>query len=285
MKRYVECVTIKNNGDEFYIVEPILDPTEEQINGLIEEAAKDYDRLARADKKDSCNEVRIYKLDEEAYDLSDRDELVSALCDSCGADEIPYSYGWEEFLTDEKKAEEDRFLEEQEEEFVLPLEKYTEGRDLPLADLVHVCYGNLIDLTNEDIDFVREIVDRILERHGVTWTEAADNDPNLFYEGAEIAGVRFARSYSDSAGAFWNEESWFSLCCPDFEPYPGEIPDVKLNMSKIKEARINAGLTQTAARDLIGVSKRTWEDWEHGRHTPPEYVERLIIEKLNSLKK
>lgn len=56
-------------------------------------------------------------------------------------------------------------------------------------------------------------------------------------------------------------------------------------MSKIKEAREAAGLTQASARDLIGVSKRTWEDWEHGRRTPPEYVEKLIVDKLNSLKK
>ena len=56
-------------------------------------------------------------------------------------------------------------------------------------------------------------------------------------------------------------------------------------MSKIKEAREAAGLTQASARDLIGVSKRTWEDWEHDRRQPPEYVEKLIVEKLNSLKK
>ena len=238
IRTYAEAITIKSNGDEFYIVEPILDPTEEQIEGLIEEAAKDYDRLARADKKDSCNEVRIYKLDGEAYDLSDKDELVNALCDSCGADEIPFSYGWDEVMAAEKKAEEDCFLEEQEEEFVLPLEKYNEGEDLLLADLVHICYGNLIDLTNEDIDFVRETIDQILERHGRVWTEVADEDLNLFYEGAEIAGVRFARTYSGAAGAYWSENGWFSLCCPGFEPYPDEIPDVKLNIrdEKISES-------------------------------------------------
>lgn len=238
IRTYAEAITIKSNGDEFYIVEPILDPTEEQIEGLIEEAAKDYDRLARADKKDSCNEVRIYKLDGEAYDLSDKDELVNALCDFCGADEIPFSYGWDEFMAAEKKAEEDCFLEEQEEEFVLPLEKYNEGEDLLLADLVHICYGNLIDLTNEDIDFVRETIDQILERHGKVWTEVADEDLNLFYEGAEIAGVRFARTYSGAAGAYWSENGWFSLCCPGFEPYPDEIPDVKLNIrdEKISES-------------------------------------------------
>lgn len=52
----------------------------------------------------------------------------------------------------------------------------------------------------------------------------------------------------------------------------------------IKEARKAAGLTQSAAAELIGVPKRTWEDWEAERRHPPLYVEKLIIEKLQTLK-
>ena len=52
----------------------------------------------------------------------------------------------------------------------------------------------------------------------------------------------------------------------------------------IKEARKKAGLTIKAASDLIGVPYRTWQDWEAGLRKPPEYVERLIIEKLISQK-
>ena len=48
----------------------------------------------------------------------------------------------------------------------------------------------------------------------------------------------------------------------------------------IKEARMAAQLSQAKAAELIGVPKRTWEDWEAGRRTPPDYVERLIVEKL-----
>lgn len=54
---------------------------------------------------------------------------------------------------------------------------------------------------------------------------------------------------------------------------------------KIKEARKVAGLTQSAASELIGVPKRTWEDWEAERRRPPEYVERLIVEKLSNYSK
>ena len=51
----------------------------------------------------------------------------------------------------------------------------------------------------------------------------------------------------------------------------------------IKEARKAAGLTQAAAAEMIGVPKRTWEDWEGEKHNPPEYVKKLIIEKLLNL--
>lgn len=54
-------------------------------------------------------------------------------------------------------------------------------------------------------------------------------------------------------------------------------------MTTIKEARKAAGLTQAAAAEMIGVPKRTWEDWEGEKHSPPEYVKRLIIEKLLNL--
>ena len=51
----------------------------------------------------------------------------------------------------------------------------------------------------------------------------------------------------------------------------------------IKEARIAANLTQQQMSDLLGIPKRTIGDWECGVRTPPEYVERLIIEKLKSI--
>lgn len=52
----------------------------------------------------------------------------------------------------------------------------------------------------------------------------------------------------------------------------------------IKEARLAAGLTQQAMSDLLGIPKRTIEEWEAGRRVPPPYVEKLIIDKLNQIK-
>ena len=53
----------------------------------------------------------------------------------------------------------------------------------------------------------------------------------------------------------------------------------------IKEAREEAGLTQKQVYELIGVPVRTLQNWEAGIRICPLYVEKLIVEKLLSLKK
>lgn len=55
-------------------------------------------------------------------------------------------------------------------------------------------------------------------------------------------------------------------------------------MSKIREARIAAGLTQDAMAEKLGIPKRTIQDWEAGRRIPPEYVERLVVAELERIK-
>lgn len=52
---------------------------------------------------------------------------------------------------------------------------------------------------------------------------------------------------------------------------------------KIKDARLNAGLTQQAMSDLLEIPLRTIENWEGGKSKPPIYVEKLIIEKLDNI--
>ena len=56
-------------------------------------------------------------------------------------------------------------------------------------------------------------------------------------------------------------------------------------MSKIKETRTELGLTQKAVSDLLGIPRRTIEDWEAGKRKCPDYVERLVIEKLVAVAK
>lgn len=54
-------------------------------------------------------------------------------------------------------------------------------------------------------------------------------------------------------------------------------------MSKIKEHRIAAGLTQQAMSDIMKIPKRTIEDWESERRSPPEWAEILIINELKRI--
>ena len=52
----------------------------------------------------------------------------------------------------------------------------------------------------------------------------------------------------------------------------------------IKEARLAANLTQKQMSDLFEIPQRTIENWESGQRTPPSYVEKLIVEKLDRIK-
>jgi len=48
----------------------------------------------------------------------------------------------------------------------------------------------------------------------------------------------------------------------------------------IKELRTTTGMTQQEFADYFGIPKRTIENWEGGKRTPPEYVTKLIEYKL-----
>lgn len=54
-------------------------------------------------------------------------------------------------------------------------------------------------------------------------------------------------------------------------------------MTTIKEARQAAGLTQQGVTDTLGIPKRTLQDWETGKRTPPGWAEALVIEKLERI--
>lgn len=51
----------------------------------------------------------------------------------------------------------------------------------------------------------------------------------------------------------------------------------------IKEARLNAGLTQQRMSEVFEIPKRTIENWETGKRNPPAYVEKLIIRELERI--
>ena len=54
-------------------------------------------------------------------------------------------------------------------------------------------------------------------------------------------------------------------------------------MKTIKEARQAAGLTQQGVTDTLGIPRRTLQDWETGKRTPPGWAEALVVEKLTRI--
>lgn len=53
-------------------------------------------------------------------------------------------------------------------------------------------------------------------------------------------------------------------------------------MKTIKSERIRLGLTQRQLADLTGIPFRTIQNWETGQRKCPDYVERLVLEKLST---
>lgn len=51
----------------------------------------------------------------------------------------------------------------------------------------------------------------------------------------------------------------------------------------IKEARQAAGLSQQGVTDALGIPRRTLQDWESGKRTPPGWAEALVVEKLEKI--
>lgn len=54
-------------------------------------------------------------------------------------------------------------------------------------------------------------------------------------------------------------------------------------MSKIREARIKAGLSQAALSDRFEVPLRTLSHWENGDRKPPAWAEKLLVEAINRI--
>lgn len=48
----------------------------------------------------------------------------------------------------------------------------------------------------------------------------------------------------------------------------------------IKEAREKAGLNIKQLSELLGAPYRTVQDWNAGRATPPEWIQRLVIAEI-----
>ena len=54
---------------------------------------------------------------------------------------------------------------------------------------------------------------------------------------------------------------------------------------RLKTARKAAGLTQKEMSEIMLIPKRTIEEWERGGREAPSYVQRFVLNELESLKK
>ena len=54
-------------------------------------------------------------------------------------------------------------------------------------------------------------------------------------------------------------------------------------MTTIRDARKAAGLSQQGVTDALGIPRRTLQDWEAGKRTPPGWAEALVVEKLEKI--
>ncbi len=53
--------------------------------------------------------------------------------------------------------------------------------------------------------------------------------------------------------------------------------------NEFKAARKRLGMTQRELSETLDIPKRTIEEWEGGRRNPPEWVKKLILEKMESM--
>ena len=53
---------------------------------------------------------------------------------------------------------------------------------------------------------------------------------------------------------------------------------------KLKQARTAAEMSQQGMADRMLIPKRTIENWEIGERTPPEYVQRFVLNELEQIK-
>lgn len=54
---------------------------------------------------------------------------------------------------------------------------------------------------------------------------------------------------------------------------------------KLKAARKAAGMTQHEMADRTLIPFRTVQQWEGGQRTPPPYVQRFVLNELESIRK
>ena len=131
-------------------------------------------------------------------------------------------------------------------------------------------------------EFIRERLyqkktgEYFLHGEGGAMTGYAEYIGNGYIEGEKIMPL------TDDEAMKWAEKH---LEANEYEEIFGEVSESDRTFAiKLKDARKSIGLTQAGLSEILEVPKRTLEDWERGYRNPPAYVEKLILDKLSSMK-
>ena len=115
-------------------------------------------------------------------------------------------------------------------------------------------------------DNISDAIDMAADFLGLTtWTAEQ--------EGQHMPAPTPLESLKAPAGGFVN------LIAADTDAYREVI---ERENNPIKHARQKAGLNIKKLADLLGAPYRTVQEWNAGRRMPPEWVQRLIIEKIEA---
>lgn len=145
------------------------------------------------------------------------------------------------------------------------------------------CFPALISWNEEDKTYYVTVPD--LENcftDGATLPEALENATdvlNLMLWSAEHEGEVIPKASSMDAVAKEKADDIITLVVADTEAYQ-EVMDRENN--PIKYVRKKAGLNIKNLAELLGAHYRTVQDWNAGRRMPPKWVQRLIVEKIES---
>lgn len=118
---------------------------------------------------------------------------------------------------------------------------------------------------------------------GATLPEALENAGdvlNLMLWTMEHEGEAIPQASPMNAVKKTKDDDVITLVAADTVAYQ-EVIDRENN--PIKYARKKAGLNIKKLAELLGAPYRTVQDWNAGRRMPPKWMQRLIIEKIESV--
>lgn len=118
---------------------------------------------------------------------------------------------------------------------------------------------------------------------GTTLPDALENASdvlNLMLWTMEHEGESIPQASPMNAVKKTKDDDVITLVAADTVAYQ-EVIDRENN--PIKYARKKAGLNIKKLAELLGAPYRTVQDWNAGRRMPPKWMQRLIIEKIESV--